>query len=332
LNAKTPICKQLSVVISTRDRGSQVVSAAQSVLADHDCDLEVIVVDQSCSTATEEAVRRSALADDPRFVYRRATTIGLSRGRNEGTRLAKGDIIAFTDDDCVVSPRWPSRIVEQFQRMPALALWFGAIVAPTDHADGWIFEFRPRAEGFLQPPFDFTRSPGSGANYAVRRSVFARIGLLDELLGAGEFLASSEEIDFAYRTWRAALPVYVGREPVVIHYGARQGREVRRLIAGYLLGIGGMAMKHVRAGDLHALRGLLRECGRHGREGTHQLLQGHRPVSFRALLTLLHGAAGSFRYEVDRRHRLYRQPRAERLSGSTVPHRLSEWIPEGPGR
>jgi GT2 family glycosyltransferase len=306
VNTEHPTGKQLSVVISTRDRGSQVVSAAESVLADHDCELELIVVDQSGSPATAEAVGRSPLVADPRFSYRRTSTTGLSRGRNEGTRQARGEIVAFTDDDCVVTPQWPSRIVEQFQHMPDLALWFGSIVAPADQGDGWIFEFRPRTEGFLRPPFDFTRSPGSGANYAVRRSLFGRIGLLDELLGAGEFLASSEEIDFAYRAWRADRPIYVGSEPAVIHHGGRRGREVQHSIAGYLRGIGGMAMKHIRAGDSHALRGLLRECGRHGREGVRQLLQGRRPVSYRALLTLLRGAAGSFRYDVDPQRRLYR--------------------------
>src|SRR5262249_26842141 len=90
---------QISVVIATRDRGGQVVSAAQSVLADSRGDLEVMVIDQSSTLATAEAVRRSDLTADPRFAYRKVSTTGLSRGRNEGTRLARSEIVAYTDDD-----------------------------------------------------------------------------------------------------------------------------------------------------------------------------------------------------------------------------------------
>jgi hypothetical protein len=70
-----------------------------------------------------------------------------------------------------------------------------------------------------------------------------------------------------------------------------------------------MAMKHIRAGDVHAARGFVQECGRHGHQGTQQLVLRQRPVSYRALLTLLYGALGSFRYDVDSRRRLYRQRR-----------------------
>ncbi len=293
--------KQFSVVISTRDRGGEVVSAAQSVLADQGCDLELIIIDQSSTLTTADAVHRSGLLRDPRVLYRKVASVGVCRGRNEGTRLASGDVIAYTDDDCLVSENWASRILHRFRTMPDLAIWFGSIVAPSDHIDGWIFQFHPSQEGLVRPPFDFTRSPGSEANYAVRGSVFPRIGYLDECL------TSSEGSDFGYRAWLAHLPIYVGSEPAVVHCGARHGQDVQRAIGGYLRGFGLMAMKHVRAGDVYALGSLFWEAGRHGREGVRQALHRQRPVSFRALITLLGGAVSSFQYDVDTGNRLYQR-------------------------
>src|SRR5262245_17266292 len=118
MDAEHPVRKQLSVVISTRDRGSQVVSAAESVLADRDCDLELIVIDQSSSHTTAHALCDSDLSRDPRLLYRKVSTVGVCRGRNEGTLQARGDIIAFTDDDCLVSENWASKIHHRFQAMP----------------------------------------------------------------------------------------------------------------------------------------------------------------------------------------------------------------------
>ena len=100
----------VSVVMSTRNRGESVIPAVSSVLRDQGCCWEVILVDQSTDDATERALAAAGLLDDPRLVYRRTSKTGVSRGRNEGIALARGEIVAITDDDCVVPDRLGGRV------------------------------------------------------------------------------------------------------------------------------------------------------------------------------------------------------------------------------
>ena len=78
----------VSAVIPTRDRGQDVVATVESILA---CDyptLELIVVDQSSSDATEKSLRR--LQDDSRLQILGSPTRGISAARNLGISQAQG--------------------------------------------------------------------------------------------------------------------------------------------------------------------------------------------------------------------------------------------------
>ena len=95
----------VSVVIATLDRPEKIPQAVASVLANDYPAFDLTVVDQSTTDETESALREVASAD-PRLHYLHVTEAGLSRARNTGIRETTGDIIAFTDDDCVVSDHW----------------------------------------------------------------------------------------------------------------------------------------------------------------------------------------------------------------------------------
>ena len=63
--------------------------------------LELIVVDndpgdEDCRAEVEQAGAR----------YVREDQRGLDNARNAGLRVARGDLVAFTDDDCVPPPTW----------------------------------------------------------------------------------------------------------------------------------------------------------------------------------------------------------------------------------
>lgn len=92
----------MSVVVPTRDRRDLVMDAVTSVLEQRAVTVEVIVVVDGSRDGTEAAV---AGRGDPRL---RAVTLpvsgGVSRARNEGLRRARGEWIAFLDDDDLWSP------------------------------------------------------------------------------------------------------------------------------------------------------------------------------------------------------------------------------------
>jgi glycosyltransferase involved in cell wall biosynthesis len=96
---------RISVVIPTYQRREACARAVASALEQEMSPLEVIVCDDGSSDRTEEDLRAWAEAE-PRLRYLRlpANTGLLSRVRNLGIESARGDWVAFLDDDDLWQP------------------------------------------------------------------------------------------------------------------------------------------------------------------------------------------------------------------------------------
>ncbi len=297
------------MVVPTRDRGARILPALRAILSDPDCRLEVIVIDQSSTDATNVALTADGLLADDRVVYQRSSTVGLSNARNEGIGCARAPIVAFTDDDCVAGTSWGNRVLERFHELPDMSILYADVIPGPERAEGWIPEFETLQEGPVPPVAGMVvRRLGLGANMAVRRSSLARLRGFDRLLGAGTRFASGEDTDFGYRALRAGLSVYTFHEPHVVHHGLRTGREqISASGSGYLQGMAAFCMKQVRCGDIVMVRPPLRELGSLLVTGARSLVVTHRPSGWRGAVSIVAGSAGSWLYGVDRRQRLYRR-------------------------
>lgn len=290
----------VTIVVSTRDRGGLIVPAVQSLLRDQGCDWEVVLIDQSATEATRIALDQCGALDDPRLVYLPSQSLGVCRGRNEGLRHARGEIVAITDDDCIVPPGWAAEHHARFRALPQAALVYAPVVAPPDHRNGWVPEFLPLREGPVRPSADIIRSIGLTSNCALRRSALPDVGLLDELLGPGAVFGGGDDTDFGYRALRAGLGVYAFDAPAVVHDALPGARSQ------YVKGLVAMCMKHVRCGDVAMLRPMFSELRKWLGQAAGNALRGRRPSGLRPAFGVLQGAFGSFRYRVDRKRRLYR--------------------------
>ena len=98
----------VSVVIPTRNRRELLRSEIESLFNQSyptDC-FEIIVVDNSSSDGTDKMVE--SLQDNAPSIlrYYKKTDDGPGSSRNLGISKAKGDIVAFIDDDCIADPHW----------------------------------------------------------------------------------------------------------------------------------------------------------------------------------------------------------------------------------
>jgi len=174
----------ISVVICTRDRGSSIVDTVASVLRDSDAGCELLVVDQSRGIDTKTSLER--FRGDPRFSYLHSNEPGLSRGRNLGITQSRGEIIAFTDDDCDVPGNWIESIAEAFRIDPHVQLVFGCVVAaPHDSSRGFIPCYEIKEPFMGRVLRDKYRIDGMGACMAVRREAWSNLSGFDPYLGAG---------------------------------------------------------------------------------------------------------------------------------------------------
>jgi hypothetical protein len=247
----------VSVAICT-NRPTSLAAAVQSVLANEAPPFELLVIAQG----DDVTWARDALAalpeqhrNDSRLRIVHDPGRGVSRARNLAIKEAAGDLILFTDDDCVVAPDWVASYVACFLERPDSMLIFGMVTPPDWYtgAEGMVPTFDPssnRNMARVRRGIVF----GMNANLGARRTLFERIGPYDELLGVGAPLESAEELDLSLRTYAAGLAMSADHRPVVVHAGGVRalGRESRQLWKRDGVGLGAAVVKAIRTNQWRA--------------------------------------------------------------------------------
>lgn len=292
---------RVSVVVPTRNRPAEIVECVRSILAT-DGFIELIVVDQS-DRGVEDAMSRFT---DARLRYVRSDTRGVTSARNLGVSLCRGEVVAFTDDDCRVSADWAAMVIRVFDADPDAAVVCGTVRVPPEIQHlGYAEAFSPTTRDW-QGRFPPLEQWGITANLALRRSVFETVGPFDPMLGAGAPLRSGGEPDLLFRVLRAGLKVVNAKEVRVDHYGIRKlGPEASTLFEGYGIGTGAALTKHIRLGDPIAALVYARFVGTMVRKICGQLLRTGRPSGAGLLLALLRGVGKSYEYGVDPQRKMY---------------------------
>jgi glycosyltransferase involved in cell wall biosynthesis len=299
----------ISVVICTRNRPDLIGQSVRSVLKNAYGKFDVVVIDQSVDDRTADVVR-ALETEHPNLRYVYSATPGLSRAYNTGVRETSGEVLAFTDDDCVAHEGWLAAIARAFGADSEADMLYGQVLVPSCLTD--------RLEQVPNLPFDaarrFSRKDGfqvigMGANFATRRRLFERIGGFDEMLGGGGVLRSSQDFDLQYRAFVAGAVTLLVPEVKVDHYGIRDWEEWPAMMRAYGTGDGAFYSKHVRCGDFLALRLMLAQFGRIAlRELLLRLNIRSRPSQSGYLQGCLDGIRAGLRVPVDRRRRLYLAP------------------------
>lgn len=180
---------------------------------------------------------------------------GKSYGVNTGIGLARGKVIAFTDDDCVPAPDWLESLLRHFERNPETAC-VGGRVEIYDPADALVTVRLSTVEARVDAGnFAPGNIPIIGSNMAVRADAFREIGLYDTDTGPGSRIGVAEDVDMLYRLVRGGLRVDYDPAAVVLHnHGRRTPTQVEQVLRGYLIGRGAFYCKYILRGDRTALR------------------------------------------------------------------------------
>src|SRR3989338_5580791 len=104
--------KKISVVITTYNRAPQLLKCVDSVIGqDYPGSMYEIIVVNDCSTdGTKKAMNGVSKSRKNVRVLSHGKNRGEAGARNTGIRAARGDIIAFIDDDCIAGKGWLSSI------------------------------------------------------------------------------------------------------------------------------------------------------------------------------------------------------------------------------
>ncbi len=196
---------RLSVIIPTHNRPAT-LRACLATLQRQDADpaaLEVVVVDDGSEPEMAPLVAEVAASGPVSMRCERQPTSGLNSARNRGVGASSGDVVAFLDDDTLVSPGWAGAMLAAFSGHPCSAVGGRVELKLAGPEPAWMRSRRNYlAEYDLgSEPVWLDREPVPvGANCAVRRSEFERIGGfragLDRI---GRSLVSNGDTEFFLR-------------------------------------------------------------------------------------------------------------------------------------
>jgi glycosyltransferase involved in cell wall biosynthesis len=240
---------EASVVICTRDRGEEIVATIESILANDVVDFELIVIDQSATDVTRDAV--APFLDDDRVRYLHTEEKGVSRSRNRSLAEARSEFVLNTDDDCVVPPDWIRENVRALRSAPKAAIVFGDVLAPTQQEPGhYTPESRADADFVVRSIRGWRSTDGAnvgiGASMAMRKSLLMAVGGFDTCLGPGSRLRNAEDTDISVRAVLAGHELVRTRTVHVLHFGARRHDDYRQLMRVTMLALGAVSAKVAR--------------------------------------------------------------------------------------
>ncbi len=239
-----------SVVVATRERPASLARALDSLLAQDHPDHELIVVDNAPRTSATRDLVAERYADRVRYV--REDRPGLAAAHNAGVAAARGEVLAFTDDDVIADPRWLSALAAPFAADPGLGCVTGLILPARlttpaqillESHGGFAKGFAPRLYDPARPPadeplFPFTAgSFGSGANMAFRASALRRAGGFDPATGTGTPAKGGDDLYAFVAVLAAGHRLRYTPDALVWHHHRETWQDLRNQAYGYGAGL-----------------------------------------------------------------------------------------------
>lgn len=219
----------VSIIICTYNRKKLLKECLDSIFAMNypKHSYEIVVVDGGSSDGTEELCREFANIN---FLMEKK--FGLAYARNKGAESARGSIVAYTDDDCIVDKYWLDNLLLGFKFSQSI-VGVGGPVYPLhpELIPEKIFVLAPLGfyfEGKKTKLISDVIMPSA----AFRRDLFNKIQF-DETLGVtkrGKLVLVGEDTDFCQRIIAAGHQLLYMPQAIVHHQIITERLTVRYIV------------------------------------------------------------------------------------------------------
>ncbi len=250
----------VSVIVPTRDRPEQVRRCLRSLLALHYPHYEIIVVDNAPSTGATADLIQQTYGNVSQVRYIREDHPGSSWARNRGMMAARGEILAFADDDMVIDRYWLVEMVKAFSRADGVACVTG-LVLPVEletPPQFWIEEYGGFSKGFTRRIFDMAenhpKTPlypytaghlGTGASMAFTAAFLRSAGGFDLALGPGSPAQGGEDLALFFQAVTRGYTLVYEPAALAYHPHHREYAGLRKQIYNYGVGLAAFLMKNI---------------------------------------------------------------------------------------
>lgn len=235
----------VTVAVCTRDRPTDLAICLDALLKLDYPNLDLLVVDN----APTHSLTAQLVDQYPTVRYVCEPRPGLDWARNRAIAAARGEIIAYTDDDVVVDPQWVRAIAQAFAENPAVMAVTGLVVPYEIETEAQaLFElYGGFGRGFErkwyqangQLPWSLLGAGqfGTGANMAYRRSIFEQIGEFDPALDVGTVTNGGGDLEMFFRVLKYGHPLVYEPRALVRHRHRQEISQLRTQLANNGIGL-----------------------------------------------------------------------------------------------
>jgi GT2 family glycosyltransferase len=170
-------------------------------------DYEVVVVNDGSRDRTREIAESY---DYCRLINQ--ANQGLSAARNVGADAATGEIVAYTDSDCVADPDWLTYLVAKMEANNLAACGGPNFPPPEDNLVPAAVAVAPGGPTHVLIS-DEVAEHIAGCNMAFRRNVLLQLGGFDPI-----YRAAGDDVDICWRFQDAGYPIGFSPAAVVWHF------------------------------------------------------------------------------------------------------------------
>jgi len=183
-----------TVVIPSRNRRPLLEKQLGCLLAQETdgFDYEIVVVNDASTDDTGEFLRgMEKVCPRLRVIHR--DVIGSTAARNDGVRIARGDLILCADDDCEAPPGWVAAYVRAFDAHPDAAGIRGPTTCPSEGISPWTRQIISREGNPLY----------HSCNIGYRKTVLDAVGGFNEqiLFGFGDVEIAARILEVGEILW-----------------------------------------------------------------------------------------------------------------------------------
>lgn len=188
---------KFSVIVCTRNGASRLGACLNSIRSLKYENFETLIINDGSTDGTREFLDQ--LDEQWDLKIHHLDSCGLSAARNYGGKLATGEILAFTDDDCVVDSYWLSELARVYGETDHAAIGGPNLSPPPSSLSLALTTAAPGAPTHVMLS-DTLAEHLPGCHLTVRKSAFDEIGGFDVI-----FKTAGDDVDFCWRIRDAGM-------------------------------------------------------------------------------------------------------------------------------
>ena len=221
----------ISIVITVKNEADSIAELLDSLLTQNP--FEIIIVDAKSTDGTQEIIKKYADKHKEVKLFIHAGSRG--EGRNFGVKMAKGEIIAFTDGGCRADKNWLSELKKKMEEGYDVVAGKTINVGTFEEIERVKVEFKG---------YDVTYP---SCNLLYRKDLFEKIGGFDS-----RFI-TAEDIDLNYRAVEAGAKIGYNENAVIYRRSAKDLIGLIRQAFWYGYGRKQLTLKHGRLWKQYSL-------------------------------------------------------------------------------